>query len=352
MNYKRILISEAEKRRILGMHNNGKKNPTTNNFLFEDENTAGCEACNAKPPASGEIVNQVQKYYFIDGKCEERTGGSGFSSLEECENCNCGEKIGETPGGETQDPEQKDTPTDVKFSECLTTPGYREITGQELLDKYGKRFPCIQAAAAVIDPQSKFVTVAEGTINKYGLYVYSSNPKVCIICKEGKDTYEIRPYGCRCDAGKYRTIRGKAIGTSEITNFIPMEDNPKTKAECKPLSGDEVIKDKNCKNLSPYQVVTSLGLNWRETRDKWVENGCNGTTPCIKGDARTNINLRSAICDGTYDPRNPQKGGTKPGKDTPIGQTPGGEKPGDDQKRFIEPIFPGDQQGKDTPVAD
>lgn len=317
MNYKRILISEAEKSRILGMHNNGKKNPTTNNFLFE-----------------------------VETPTEEK---------QEDENA-AEEKIGETPGGETQEPKQKDTPTDVKFSECLTTPGYREMTGQQLIDKYGERFPCISGAtnAEILNPKSKFVTVAEGTINKYGLYVYVSNPKVCIICKERKDAYEIRPYGCRCDAGKYRTIRGKAIDITSFNpkNFTPMEDNPKTKAECKPLSGDEVIKDKNCKNLSPYQVVTNLGLNWRETRDKWVENGCNGTTPCIKGDARTNINLRSAICDGTYDPRNPQKGGTKPGKDTPIGQTPGGEKPGDDQKRFIEPIFPGDQQGKDTPVAD
>ena len=351
MNYKRILISEAEKKRILGMHNNRKKNPTTNNFLFEDDSTtAGCEACNATPPEAGDVVQQVQKWYFINGACEEKTGGDCFSSLQECENCNCG-------GGNTQDQTGGNT-QEVTFSECLTTPGYREITGQELLDNYGERFPCIQAAAAVIDPQSKFVTVAEGTINKYGLYVYSSNPKVCVICKQGSEEFEIRPYGCSCVAGRYKTVRGNVI--DDPTNFTPMEDNPKTKAECKPVGGDNITKDKNCKNLSPSEVAASFGLRWSDVSADWIANNCYGTTPCKRGSYGTNINIRNAMCDGTYDPKNPQeknpqKGGTIPGDQTPTDGTKPEDQtqtPTDGEKRFIEPIFPGDEQTTNTPVAD
>ena len=59
MNYKRILISEAEKKRILGMHNNRKKNPTTNNFLFETEKKTGC--------IEGDCENGKGTYTWPDG---------------------------------------------------------------------------------------------------------------------------------------------------------------------------------------------------------------------------------------------------------------------------------------------
>jgi len=59
-------------------------------------------------------------------------------------------------------------------------------------------------------------------------------------------------------------------------------------------------KDTNCKNKSPYNAFTDAGLNWKEESRKWVEAKCNGTTPCILGNAQTNINLRNAFCDGTW----------------------------------------------------
>jgi len=58
--------------------------------------------------------------------------------------------------------------------------------------------------------------------------------------------------------------------------------------------------DVNCKSKSPYNAFTDAGLNWKEESRKWIEAKCNGTTPCILGNAQTNINLRNAFCDGTW----------------------------------------------------
>jgi hypothetical protein len=59
-------------------------------------------------------------------------------------------------------------------------------------------------------------------------------------------------------------------------------------------------RDAKCKNKNPYDALTGGGLNWKEERQKWINAKCNGTTPCILGDAATNINLRNAYCNGTW----------------------------------------------------
>jgi hypothetical protein len=58
--------------------------------------------------------------------------------------------------------------------------------------------------------------------------------------------------------------------------------------------------DGNCKNKNPYNAFTDAGLNWKQERQKWIDAKCNGTTPCILGNATTNINLRNALCGGTW----------------------------------------------------
>ncbi len=62
----------------------------------------------------------------------------------------------------------------------------------------------------------------------------------------------------------------------------------------------EPKKDVNCRNKNPYDALTDGGLNWKKERKKWIDANCNGTTPCILGNSKTNINLRNAFCDKTW----------------------------------------------------
>jgi hypothetical protein len=103
------------------------------------------------------------------------------------------------------------------------------------------------------------------------------------------------------------------------TNIKPWRELTKGSNEVKPPPGSAVdtenpkdgLKiDANCKNKNPYNAFVDAGLNWKVERQKWIDAKCNGTTPCILGNATTNINLRNALCSGTW----PLK------KDTP--QTP------------------------------
>ena len=98
-----------------------------------------------------------------------------------------------------------------------------------------------------------------------------------------------------CNGNKIKTWR-------ELTKGYQQSDteNPK----------DSLKDDPKCKTKNPYNAFTDAGLNWRVERQKWIDVKCNGTTPCILGNAQTNINLRNALCAGTW----PLK------KDTP--QTP------------------------------
>ena len=99
---------------------------------------------------------------------------------------------------------------------------------------------------------------------------------------------KVSPYHCKCTNGK-----PKATLTTQ-----PKEDE--TKCEEQKNSGNDGQKDSNCKNKSPYNAFTDAGLNWKEESRKWIDANCNGTTPCILGNAQTNNNLRNAFCDGTW----------------------------------------------------
>jgi hypothetical protein len=104
-------------------------------------------------------------------------------------------------------------------------------------------------------------------------------------------------YYCKCVEGKCR---------AKITNTkIPHECDDKKNCSLQ-TPGGKVGEtpggkvDVNCKSKSPYNALTDAGLNWKEESRKWIEAKCNGTTPCILGNAQTNINLRNAFCDGTW----------------------------------------------------
>jgi hypothetical protein len=111
---------------------------------------------------------------------------------------------------------------------------------------------------------------------------------------------KVSPYHCKCTNGK-----PKATLTTS-----PKEDE--TKCEQQKDSGNDGQKDSNCKNKTPYNAITDAGLNWKEESRKWIEAKCNGTTPCISGNASTNINLRNAFCDGTWGSKNGQDDGKQP----------------------------------------
>jgi len=118
---------------------------------------------------------------------------------------------------------------------------------------------------------------------------------------EGLDTYEAYyKYYCKCVEGKC-----KAKTYRKDAETIPDECDDKKNCSLQ-TPGGQVGEtpggqvDVNCKSKSPYNAFTDAGLNWKEESRKWIEAKCNGTTPCILGNAQTNINLRNAFCDGTW----------------------------------------------------
>jgi hypothetical protein len=106
-------------------------------------------------------------------------------------------------------------------------------------------------------------------------------------------------YYCKCVEGKC-----KPKTYSKDAKDIPDECDDKRKCSLQTPGGQVETPggkvDVNCKNKSPYNAFTDAGLNWKEESRKWIEAKCNGTTPCILGNAQTNINLRNAFCDGTW----------------------------------------------------
>jgi len=91
-----------------------------------------------------------------------------------------------------------------------------------------------------------------------------------------------------------------------------------------------------CKKQLPYNVATTLGINWNEAKKSWGSDGSQ----------QQNLVLRNAMCDG-WRIGDAKEGGTG----TPTEQKPGGSqeiKPGGSQEikpgtggesKFIEPTF-------------
>jgi hypothetical protein len=114
-------------------------------------------------------------------------------------------------------------------------------------------------------------------------------------------------YYCKCVEGKC-----KAKTYSRDAETIPDECDDKKNCSLQTPGGESGETpggqvDVNCKSKSPYNAFTDAGLNWKEESRKWIEAKCNGTTPCILGNAQTNINLRNAFCDGTWGSKKEQE---------------------------------------------
>jgi hypothetical protein len=150
------------------------------------------------------------------------------------------------------------------------------------------------SAVVVVDPSTKYT------------YYWLAKPKVVVGLPtdpndKTRDTY-LKSYHCGCKNGKLRPI-SRGYDGKEIAD-------EKSCQQVKPVTPGDGTTITNCKNKNPMDVFAEAGLVWKEERQKWIDAKCNGTTPCILGNAQTNINLRNAFCDGTWPPK----------KDTP--QTP------------------------------
>jgi hypothetical protein len=142
---------------------------------------------------------------------------------------------------------------------------------------------------------SGLITVKNGGGKGMDYYWYSNHT---LTAADSKLNYYSKYY-CKCVEGKCKpkTYHIKA-------KDIPDECDDKRKCSLQTPGGQVETPggkvDVNCKNKSPYNAFTDAGLNWKEESRKWFEAKCNGTTPCILGNAQTNINLRNAFCDGTW----------------------------------------------------
>jgi hypothetical protein len=236
MSYYRRLIEESEKKRILGMHNTLKKNPTTR------------------------LTNEALSDF---PKCVMNAGPEvGIDSLSEY--------IGGVQLG------------------FLTN----KISAAEL---------------------PKSVIVVKQPNGEHYLWGPKTNKKWVIVPNTTQKEIQIYNYHCKCKNGK--------LDVQPIYQGPPKQDDTNCEAS-KTGENQQGGKDVNCKNKTPYNAITDAGMNFKDAQAKWIAANCNGTTPCIKGDATTNINLRNAFCDGTWKPDGSKSDGTIPGGD---GTIPGGD---------------------------
>lgn len=253
MSYYRRLIEESEKKRILGLHNKNKENPTKR--LISEAVTdfpacvryAGKEVTLSLPQAAANIM------------------GSGYD-------------------GTTQ-----------------------------LNSIY------------VIDPSTKYT------------YYWVAKPKVVVYAptdpnaNDQTKNIQVKSYHCGCKDGKLKPISRPYDG-KDIKDEVKCEGQGGTGGAGENQQGTTPGGQQggDC-SKGPMDLAVSMGLNWKETRQKWIDAKCNGTTPCILGDATTNINLRNALCKGTW---NPKTGG---GAQTPTGEKPkDGEQLGTEDKKYSE----------------
>ncbi len=95
------------------------------------------------------------------------------------------------------------------------------------------------------------------------------------------------------------------ISENERSRILGLHENRRMKEWG--LINEQVIPtgyDSNeaCKAEAPKLAASKVfaGQSWDVVKAKWVESNCNGTTPCNVGTEASNINLRKAMCEGTF----------------------------------------------------
>jgi len=153
---------------------------------------------------------------------------------------------------------------------------------------FGKKYGDILKATAVDSDKSTFNNIE-----------INCKTKVLTIKSDGAGSIGSQVANTTYDLGSLKsTVEAKCgpadLPKKEVDKKKPV-DEPKVD---KPV--DEPKKEVNCKNKTPFNALTDGGLNFKKERQKWVAANCNGTTPCILGNSKTNINLRNAFCDKTW----------------------------------------------------
>ena len=163
-----------------------------------------------------------------------------------------------------------------------------------------------QNVTSILSNGSYSAIVVNDPSTKYSYY-WLAKPKVVVLAPTDPNDMtrksQIKSYHCGCKNGKLSPISRPYDG-KEIKDEVKCEGQNNSGGG---TGGGQ--KDPNCKNKTPYNAITDAGLNWKEESRKWIEANCNGTTPCIAGNASTNINLRNAFCDGTWGSKKDQGSG-------------------------------------------
>jgi len=317
MNYKRILISEAEKKRILGMHTKAKINPSTR-LVNEQEIPVNLLPSDRLGPDSNSQNNlniPGVNTQFSPEDWKKAVEDNTKKAVEDSKNKN-----------------RQMHPTQNQFPSCVSEKkGYKKMTGKQIIADFSEKFSCLTIINKPGEsPIDKFLfDELFYMVSTYGgkLIIYDiSLKKAKFICNPNNGGFSIYSWACKCTGGKYKPTQVKEIKNKEYFTFKNVQDD--SEKDCKPTPGAPGGQQGGDCSKGPMDLVLSMGLNWKETRQKWIDAKCNGTTPCILGDAKTNINLRNAICKGTWDPKTgQQKGGTTPGDQS--GEQKGGTTPGD-----------------------
>lgn len=181
--------------------------------------------------------------------------------------------------------------------------------------------------------KNSLVTTTKVAANfiQYGTFgrVYGNSNKAFVVCDCNNKTLYLSDMTDKQNDDKDIKNNSKAkwilgdnmlsmINLCKTATAIKTDEKKKTELvktppdEQKIISGtkeDKLNKDIDCKNKNPYNALTDGGLNWKKESQKWISDKCNGTTPCILGNTKTNINLRNAFCNKTWptDQNNLQK---------------------------------------------
>ena len=153
---------------------------------------------------------------------------------------------------------------------------------------FGKKYGDILKATVVDSDKSAFNNIE-----------INCKTKVLTIKSDGAGSTGQQVDNTTYDLGSLKSTVEAKCGPADVPKKVVDKpvDEPK-KVVDKPVN--EPKKEVNCKNKNPYNALTDGGLNWKKEKRKWVDANCNGTTPCIFGNSKTNINLRNAFCDKTW----------------------------------------------------
>jgi hypothetical protein len=156
------------------------------------------------------------------------------------------------------------------------------------------------------ETEREFIFVKDGGGKGKDYYYYKDGS---VVEHDNNDRYNREKiWHCKCVNGKCKvSIDGRAYINNVKQKPLTHEcDNDTSCSSPKQQQNNNTNKsggeENNCGSKTPYQAITDMGMNFKDTQLKWINANCNGTTPCIKGNSNTNINLKDAVCSGSWNP--------------------------------------------------